>query len=138
MPQPVAAHPANQLGQAPSETSELNASIPTESTAQTQDLTAQHIATLKRLDEQHNNLSKIENSLEESIQDLQREEKILRMALDQSTISIKEQRERDKTKKEEAAVARLEEALMGGDSSDSDDEMIEDVDNLGNEKMAAD
>ena len=117
MSKPIVASHANQTGQAVFETSdqELNA-------CKIQDLTFQHIETLKMLDGQHADLSKIEFLLEDGIEKLESEEKMLRIALDQSTASIKEQREREKIMKDEAAVARLEEALMGETSSESDDE----------------
>ena len=94
-------------------------------TSQAEDITAQHITTLQRLDQEYNDLEKTEKSLETCIRELQREEKTLQIALDQSSTSIREQREREKAKNEEEAVARLEGVLMGGDSSsDSEEEKI--------------
>jgi predicted RNase H-like nuclease (RuvC/YqgF family) len=107
------------------------ASVPLEKTAATQtDVSAstshgtshQHIETLKQLDRRHKELRNIEESLQRYLEQLQNEEKSLRVALEQSSTSLKEQREREKSRKEEEAVARLEEALMGGSSSSDENE----------------
>ena len=87
-----------------------------------QNATLDHIQTLACLDKQHDQLTKVEEALETYIQELQAEEKILRTALEQSSTSLKEQREREKIQKEEEAMARLEGVLMGGDSSSDSDE----------------
>lgn len=80
-----------------------------------------HTSTLKQLDQQYQSLTKAEQSLEQYIDELQQEEKALRLALHQSSSSLKEQREKEKMKKDEEAVARLEGLLMGGDSSSDSD-----------------
>lgn len=89
--------------------------------AKSQDLITRHVETLRYLDQQHKNLTHTENELGKYIQELQHEEKSLRLALDQSSTSLKEQREKEKTKKDEEAVARLENVLMCGDSSSDSD-----------------
>lgn len=105
-----------------SQTNFAGQSARTTTTSQTEDLTQQHITTLQQLDQEYSDLEKVEKSLETYIQELQKEEQILQIALDQSSTSLKEQREREKVKNEEEAVARLEGVLMGGDSSSSDNE----------------
>lgn len=93
--------------------------------AKSQDLITRHVETLRYLDQQHKNLTHTENELGKYIQELQHEEKSLRLALDQSSTSLKEQREKEKTKKDEEAVARLENVLMCGDSSSDSDDSVE-------------
>lgn len=105
------------------------ASNPNKSTPDSQsNLITHHIQTLKQLDKQNTNLTNIESSLEQAIAELQHEENSLRRAFIQSSTSIKEQREREKKRMEEEAVARLEDVLMGGDS---DSEEMDDVHNNG-------
>ncbi|KAL9189146.1 hypothetical protein ACHAXT_011636 [Thalassiosira profunda] len=58
--------------------------------------------------------------MEEYLQRLQQEEATLKLALEQSSTSLKEQREKEAKKKDAEAVARLEEALMMGGDSDDD------------------
>ena len=81
-----------------------------------------HIKTLQRLDREYDNLLSAEKNVENYLHQLQNEEASLRLALEQSSTSLKEQREKEAKKKEEEAVARLEEALMmdHADSSDID------------------
>lgn len=86
----------------------------------TNSVTSQHIRTLQHLDKQHKHLLNVEKSLQNYLEELQKEEKALSDALVQSSSSLKEQRQRDTKKKEEEALARLEEALMN-DDDDSDD-----------------
>lgn len=108
--------------------SEQVAPHPTETVATTpQDATELHINTLKQLDQQYYSLTQAEQSLEEYINELQQEENALRLALHQSSTSLKEQREKEKMKKEEEAVARLEGLLMGGDSSSDSDDKSDDL-----------
>jgi predicted RNase H-like nuclease (RuvC/YqgF family) len=98
------------------------------------DATELHTSTLKQLDQQYQSLTKAEQSLEQYIYELQQEEKALRLALHQSSSSLKEQREKEKMKKDEEAVARLEGLLMGGDSSSDSDNQSDDL-NEGNSEI---
>ena len=81
---------------------------------------SQHLDTLEHLDKQHQYLLGVEKSLQTHLDELQKEEKSLREALVQSSTTLKEQRESEKQKKEAEALARLEDALMNDDDSDSD------------------
>ena len=80
-----------------------------------------HITTLQQLDNEYSNLLTTESNIEKYLNQLQQQEKTLRLAFEQSSTSIKEQREKEAKRKDDEAVARLEEALMmdgGGSSSD--------------------
>ena len=81
---------------------------------------SQHLGTLEHLDKQHQHLLGVEKSLQNHLDELQKEEQSLREALVQSSTTLKEQRESEKKKKEAEALARLEDALMNDDDSDSD------------------
>ena len=81
---------------------------------------SQHLDTLEHLDKQHQHLFGVEQSLQNYLDELQKEEQSLREALVQSSTTLKEQRESEKQKKEAEALARLEDALMNDDDSDSD------------------
>lgn len=81
---------------------------------------SQHLDTLEHLDKQHQHLLGVEKSLQNHLDELQKEEQSLREALVQSSTTLKEQRESEKKKKEAEALARLEDALMNDDDSDSD------------------
>ena len=81
---------------------------------------SQHLGTLEHLDKQHQHLLGVEQSLQNHLDELQKEEQVLRQALVQSSTTLKEQRESEKQKKEAEALARLEDALMNDDDSDSD------------------
>ena len=88
---------------------------------------SQHITTLQQLDNEYSNLLTTESNIEKYLTQLQQQEKTLRLAFEQSSTSIKEQREKEIKRKDDEAVARLEEALMmDGDgsniSSSSDDD----------------
>ena len=88
---------------------------------------SQHITTLQQLDNEYSNLLTTESYIEKYLTQLQQQEKTLRLAFEQSSTSIKEQREKEAKRKDDEAVARLEEALMmDGDgsniSSSSDDD----------------
>ena len=85
-----------------------------------------HITTLQQLDNEYSNLLTTESNIEKYLNQLQQQEKTLRLAFEQSSTSIKEQREKEAKRKDDEAVARLEEALMmdgdGGSSSSDDDD----------------
>ena len=87
---------------------------------------SQHITTLQQLDNEYSNLLTTESNIEKYLTQLQQQEKTLRLAFEQSSTSIKEQREKEGKRKDDEAVARLEEALMmdgdGSNSSSSDDD----------------
>ena len=87
---------------------------------------SQHITTLQQLDNEYSNLQTTESNIEKYLNQLQEQEKTLRLALEQSSTSIKEQRKKETKRKDDEAVARLEEALMmdgeGSASSSSDDD----------------
>ena len=87
---------------------------------------SQHITTLQQLDNEYSNLLTTESNIEKYLNQLQQQEKTLRLAFEQSSTSIKEQREKEIKRKDDEAVARLEEALMmdgdGSSSSSSSDD----------------
>ena len=80
---------------------------------------SKHLNTLEYLDKQHQHLRGVEQSIQKYLIDLQKEEQSLREALVQSSTTLKEQRQSEMRKKEAEALARLEEALMNDDDSDS-------------------
>jgi hypothetical protein len=81
-----------------------------------------HIDALRRLEEEYRHLDHMETIIAKCLSRLRDEEASLRLAHEQSSTSLKEQREMISKRKEDEAVARLEEALMmdGGCSDDSD------------------
>ena len=92
-----------------------------------------HITTLQQLDNEYSNLLTTESNIEKYLTQLQQQEKTLRLAFEQSSTSIKEQREKEIKRKDDEAVARLEEALMmdgdGASSSSSSSSSSDDDDN---------
>lgn len=78
-----------------------------------------HTAALYRLDDEYEQLSVAEKELRVALARMVREESALRAALELSSTSLREQRERGARMREEAAVSRLESALLGDDLSDS-------------------
>ncbi|KAL7541145.1 hypothetical protein ACHAXR_012086 [Thalassiosira sp. AJA248-18] len=93
---------------------------PAASTAATTPATiSHHISALQRLDKEYGHLRSTEENIETCLHQLQQEEASLRLALEQSSTSLKEQREKERNREDKEAVARLEEALMK--DSDSDD-----------------
>ena len=80
---------------------------------------SQHLETLEHLDKQHQHLLGVEQCLQKYLGELQKEEQSLREALVQSSTTLKEQRQSEKERKEAEALARLEDALMNDDDSDS-------------------
>ena len=87
----------------------------------------QHINTLQQLDTEYTKLCTTEQAIQKYLQQLQNEETKLRLALEQSSTSIKEQREKESKRKDEEAVARLEEALMMNDGDDSSEDNNDEV-----------
>ena len=87
----------------------------------------QHINTLQQLDTEYTKLCTTEQAIQKYLQQLQNEETKLRLALEQSSTSIKEQREKESKRKDEEAVARLEEALMMSDGDDSSEDNNDEV-----------
>lgn len=81
----------------------------------------QHLNTLESLDKQHQHMLEIEQSLQQHLDELQIEEQSLREALVQSSTTLKEQRQSEMRKREADALARLEDALMNDNDSDSSD-----------------
>ncbi len=85
----------------------------------------QVILALQRLDDEYSHLSSKEQKIEQYLETLQQEESALRHALVLTSTSLKEQRISEKKRKEEEALARLEEALMmdhaDGSSGEEDD-----------------
>ena len=73
-----------------------------------------------RLDKECDCLVATEKDIKNCLRQLEQEEATLRLALEQSSTSLKEQRQKEAKRKEEEAVARLENALMM-DVDDSDD-----------------
>lgn len=84
---------------------------------------------LEQLDKQHHQLKQLESTLEKYVHQLQDEEKILGLALEQSSTSLREQQDRERSRREEEVVRRLEEVLMGGGGGSSIDGS--DDDNVG-------
>lgn len=82
-----------------------------------------HIQTLQRLDQEYELLLSTEKDIKRYLHQLKREEETLRLALEQSSTSIREQREKETKKTEDEAAARLEKALMM-DFDDSSDGSI--------------
>ena len=100
-------------------------SLPTPMTSPPKAATlSHHINTLHKLDKVHVKLISLQNSLQHYLNELQEEETVLWKALEQSSTSLKKQREREIKRKEKEAVARLEEAwnvessVEGGDDDD--------------------
>eukprot|EP00578_Thalassiosira_sp_NH16_P030246 CAMPEP_0181076688 /NCGR_PEP_ID=MMETSP1071-20121207/553_1 /TAXON_ID=35127 /ORGANISM="Thalassiosira sp., Strain NH16" /LENGTH=123 /DNA_ID=CAMNT_0023157887 /DNA_START=147 /DNA_END=518 /DNA_ORIENTATION=+ len=77
-----------------------------------------HINAVRRLDEEYDHLLTVERNIEKSLHQLGQEEASLRLALKQSSTSLKDQREKEAKRKDKEAVARLEEALMMDENSD--------------------
>lgn len=80
---------------------------------------ANHLRALKQLDDEYIQLNSLGGKLHEYLNELEREERSLKLALEQSSTPLREQREKDAMRKEDMAIARLEAALMA--DSDSDD-----------------
>ena len=82
-----------------------------------------HIDALARLDEEYRNLHDREESIKKCLGMLIDEESSLRLAHEQSSMSLRERRELSTRRMEDEAAARLERALMmdGDDVDDSDD-----------------
>ncbi len=80
---------------------------------------SQHLNTLEHLDKNYQHLLGVEQILQKHLDELRKEEQSLREALVQSSTSLKEQRQSEMKKKEAEALARLEDALMNDDGSDS-------------------
>eukprot|EP00985_Skeletonema_marinoi_P002024 scaffold821_cov105-Skeletonema_marinoi.AAC.5 len=94
---------------------------PSPSSAQkSNSMISQHWNTLEHLDKQHQHLRGVEQSLQQYLDELQKEEESLKKALVQSSSTLKDQRETEKKKNEAEALARLEDALMNDDDDDSD------------------
>ena len=82
---------------------------------------SQHIKTLQQLNKEYTQLQSTESQLTNYIQQLQQQQISLQLALNQSSTSIKQQRDKESKLKDDEAVKRLEEALMmNDDSGDSD------------------
>lgn len=78
-----------------------------------------HVSAIQRLDKEYANLTSSEEEIEKCLETLRREESTLRLALDQSSSSLKEQRDREAKRRALEAEERLEKALlMGEDESD--------------------
>ncbi|KAL7553262.1 hypothetical protein ACHAWF_016517 [Thalassiosira exigua] len=99
---------------------------PTKTSAKSPADISHHVSTLRRLDEEYERLISTEENLEKVVCQLQQEEAKLRLALEQSSTSLKEQREKETKRKDQEAVARLEDALMmdGDDSDETGDEIM--------------
>ncbi len=78
-----------------------------------------HIGTLTHLDDEYVRLKLLGDKLQLYLNELEREERSLKLALEQSSTSLRVKREMDARKKEDMALARLEAALMA--DSDSED-----------------
>ena len=83
--------------------------------------TAQHINTLEQLNNEYKQLLSTESQLTNYLHQLQQQQTSLQLALEQSSTSIKQQRDKESKLKDDEAVKRLEEALMMNDESEDDD-----------------
>jgi len=92
------------------------------STKTTSTSISQHIKTLQQLNNEYKQLQSTEEQLTNYLHQLQQQQTSLQLALNQSSTSIKQQREKESKLKNDEAVKRLEEALvMNDDSDDSSD-----------------
>ncbi|KAL3799557.1 hypothetical protein HJC23_008684 [Cyclotella cryptica] len=134
MPRPVTESPTTHSTTSPQQNTDTSTQHDNTSSS---DTTSQHIQTLEQLDKQHHQLKQLQSTLENYVHQLQHEEKILRLALEQSSTSLKEQRDRERSRREEEAVRRLEEVLMGGGGGSSSDGSDADDDNVGGNDLIA-
>ena len=81
---------------------------------------ADHIDALQRIEDEYRQLTSIEENLKLALSRLRDEETSLRLAHEQSSTSLREQREMISKRKEDEAAKRLEEALMMDDGDDSE------------------
>ena len=86
---------------------------------------SQHIKTLQQLNNEYKQLQSTEEQLTNYLHKLQQQQTSLQLALEQSSTSIKQQRDKESKLKDDEAVKRLEEALMmnDDDSGDSDSDV---------------
>lgn len=82
---------------------------------------ADHIDALQRIEDEYRQLTSIEENLKLALIRLRDEETSLRLAHEQSSTSLREQREVISKRKEDEAAKRLQDALMMDDGDDSDD-----------------
>ena len=82
---------------------------------------SQQIKTLQQLNNEYTQLQSTEEQLTNYLHQLQQQQTTLQLALEQSSTSIKEQRDKESKLKDDEAVKRLEEALMMNDESDDSD-----------------
>ena len=107
----------NAVSKPQQEPAKLSASPSVETSSNS--MITQHLNTLEHLDQNYQQLMGVEQTLQKHLDELQKEEQSLREALVQSSTSLKEQRQSEMKKKEAEALARLEDALMNDDDSDS-------------------
>jgi predicted RNase H-like nuclease (RuvC/YqgF family) len=81
---------------------------------------SQQIKTLQQLNNKYTQLQSTEDQLTKYLHQLQQQQSSLQLALEQSSTSIKEQRDKESKLKDDEAVKRLEEALMMNDESADD------------------
>ena len=106
-----------------SRTTPLHTSNHTTTKTSTRESTSsQHIKTLQQLNNEYSQLQSTESQLTNYLHHLQQQQTSLQLALEQSSTSIKQQRDKESKLKDDEAVKRLEEALMMNDdeSGDSD------------------
>lgn len=84
-------------------------------------------AAVTRLDDEYAKLNNEERNLMHILERLRREEVALRKSLQEASDSGAEQLKRDRKERDDAAVARLESALFGSDSSDDEPNETNDV-----------
>mmetsp|Transcript_14407 Transcript_14407/g.30264 ORF Transcript_14407/g.30264 Transcript_14407/m.30264 type:complete len:134 (+) Transcript_14407:147-548(+) len=87
------------------------------SSASSSSTIANHLRALTQLDDEYIQLNILGDKLHEYLNELEREERSLKLALEQSSTSLREQREKDARRKEDMALARLEAALMADSDS---------------------
>mmetsp|Transcript_23402 Transcript_23402/g.51822 ORF Transcript_23402/g.51822 Transcript_23402/m.51822 type:complete len:232 (-) Transcript_23402:113-808(-) len=90
---------------------------------------ASHLATVRKLDREYAALDAMEAELLRALQEAKDDEMRIRQAMQLSSETLAERRDREAAERDRAAVERLESALMADDDSDSEDEVADmDVD----------
>lgn len=88
---------------------------------------ASHLATVRKLDREYSALDAMEAELLRALQEAKDDEIRIRQAMQLSSETLAERREREAAERDRAAVERLESALMADDDSDSEDDKVVDM-----------
>jgi len=89
---------------------------------------ASHLATVRKLDREYAALDATEAALLRALQEAKDDEMRIRQAMQLSSETLAERRDREAAERDRAAVERLESALMADDDSDSEDDEVADMD----------